>query len=402
MDPEPGRGLVGLSGVDQMSTRAEQGQGVADVDMGQGVGGEDNGAALVGQQAEQQHDLLVEPRVESRGRLVEEQDLGLAQQLGSDRHPLALPATQRLDDLVALVAQPDQRQRPVDAPLAQLGGCILAQPEPGLVAEGLGHGQVGVDDVILGNEAHLRGLALPAGAQVDPVVGDRAVAGFHLSGEKPHQGGLPRPAGTGHRGEASGPEGERHVVEEPADTASPPPHLHRGSDDRDVDAGNLFQRFESMASDAGAERSDLDDVADDQVAPAPQALAVHVGAVDGVLVLDPELAGGRPADPGVPGPDQRVGQADRRFEIGADVQRVAGGRQRGAQLVGGDLDREQVRDLDGTGTPEVGGGEVDQAIREPSGLLWLFAECLVVLYEGHRPLPGWLPLRNYRTFRPLT
>ena len=59
--------------------------------------------------AQRRVDLLLDPRVDRRGRVVEQQDLGIGEQRPRERDPLALPAREReallADDGVVAVRQ---------------------------------------------------------------------------------------------------------------------------------------------------------------------------------------------------------------------------------------------------------------------------------------------------------
>ena len=55
-------------------------------------------------------ELAARLRVEAGGRLVEEEQLGIADQRAGEREPLLLPARQRADARVALLLQLHQRR----------------------------------------------------------------------------------------------------------------------------------------------------------------------------------------------------------------------------------------------------------------------------------------------------
>ena len=83
----------------------EQHHRVAEVDVVEGVGDEHDGLALVAQLAQQEHERLFQAGIEAAGRLVEQQQRRLRQQLGGDRDALALSAGEKVDGDVGALAE---------------------------------------------------------------------------------------------------------------------------------------------------------------------------------------------------------------------------------------------------------------------------------------------------------
>ena len=92
--------------------------------LGQQVARDEHGRAVVGQPAQELPHLAHAGRVEAVRRLVEHQQLGLAQQRQPDPQALAHPLAVRLHALVGRVREPDLREALVDARRAG-GGCRL-------------------------------------------------------------------------------------------------------------------------------------------------------------------------------------------------------------------------------------------------------------------------------------
>ena len=99
------------------------------------VRGQHHRAAGVVEPGEQVPQVAAGLRVERRGRLVEEDHLGVVDERGSDREPLRLAAGQVLDPGVGLVLQPHPRQPlvrglPADAVQRGEGVDLLARGQP--------------------------------------------------------------------------------------------------------------------------------------------------------------------------------------------------------------------------------------------------------------------------------
>ena len=82
---------------------------------------------LVGQPPQQAHHLALGARVEARRGLVEEEQAGAGDELGADRHSLALPAREALDGDVAAGGQAERVQRVQHAFVPLLGRGVAGQ-----------------------------------------------------------------------------------------------------------------------------------------------------------------------------------------------------------------------------------------------------------------------------------
>ena len=112
---EPAERRFGRVRVYDVTARAYQDQRVAHINLRDRVRGQDHGAALVREQPQHEHHALVQPRIKPGGGLVEEQDLGLVQQLARDRYAFALPSAEGLHQLVPLLEQPHGGQHMLNA-----------------------------------------------------------------------------------------------------------------------------------------------------------------------------------------------------------------------------------------------------------------------------------------------
>src|SRR5579885_2300693 len=114
---EIGLCLVGRSKDGQVPALRQEADGVTGVDVVCGVRDQDDGVALVGKVAQQGHHLAVQTRIEARGRLVQEEDAGVCQQLKRDRDAFALAAGEFADEQVTAVLHINILEHLVDAPL---------------------------------------------------------------------------------------------------------------------------------------------------------------------------------------------------------------------------------------------------------------------------------------------
>ena len=133
---------------------------VAQVDVVERVGDQDHRLALVRELSEEQHQRFLQSRVEAARGLVEEQQARLGEQLGRDRHPLALPSGKVVDGSVAPLAELQGGEDLVDATGSFLRRRVRGQTQAGRVLEALADRELAVDDVFLGHVAEpgLQGL----------------------------------------------------------------------------------------------------------------------------------------------------------------------------------------------------------------------------------------------------
>ena len=150
------------------------------------VGGEKDGDAAFAQAVDQLVHLAGCDRIETGGRLVEEDDRRIAEQRACERDALAEPLREAAAGIVRAAGEVDRRQR---LPDPRLRLCELVQP--GEELEVLGHGETQVEAGVLGH--HRDPLAdLDAVRRVEQQTRDagRARGGGDQGGEHAHGGRL--------------------------------------------------------------------------------------------------------------------------------------------------------------------------------------------------------------------
>ncbi len=171
-------------------------------------GQQDRGAALAVQVADLLPQRHPAHRVEARGRLVEEQHLGLVHERQGQVEPTAHAARVGADPAVGGRRQPHPLEELAAAALGDLG---RDAEEHGLEVHELGAGHQRVDGRVLEGHADAPSDLAGVAHDVESGHGGSAARGLQQRGQHPHGGGLPRPVRT----------------EEPEDLAPP---------DRQVDA----------------------------------------------------------------------------------------------------------------------------------------------------------------------
>ena len=151
---EEGRGLGRGAEVDQPAA-GQDGHLVEQVQAGEQVGGEHHGGAVVGHGTEMAHEPLLHPRVEPGGGLVEEEHSRPDEQFGTDGHPLALAAAQLVDGPVAHTLQAQGCDGGVHQGGPPFVAQVTGQAEQGGAGQAAGHGQLRVEDVVLGHVADI-------------------------------------------------------------------------------------------------------------------------------------------------------------------------------------------------------------------------------------------------------
>ena len=106
-------------------------------ELGHGVRDDQDRTAVVGEAAQQLHDVAVHARVEAGGRLVQEDQRRLGQQLQGDGDALALAAGERGDLLLLVDVELELAQHLVDAGVALGLGGVAGEAQLGRVLEGL-------------------------------------------------------------------------------------------------------------------------------------------------------------------------------------------------------------------------------------------------------------------------
>ena len=160
------------------------------------------------------HDRLVQAGVETRGRLVEEQQRRLGQQLLRDVDPLELAAGQPVGARVGVLGQAELGHHLID-PAVPLGGLgVGRETELGRVLQRPAGGQLGVQDALLRDQADAVPELVVVLVQVAVVVQHGAgVRGAH-PGQRAEQRRLARAARPDDAEQAFLRDRERHVVQQ--------------------------------------------------------------------------------------------------------------------------------------------------------------------------------------------
>ncbi len=290
--------------VGDLPARHQDQQPVADIQVGDAVRDHDDGAAVLGEAGHHLHDRLVEPGVQARGRLVQEQQRRLGHQLQRDVDPLLLAAGQPVGAGFRVWREGEFRQHLVHAAVAFGLARVPREPQfRGITKRAAGR-QLRVEDVFLRDKPDpvpQLGVVL---VQVAVVVQDAAAVGGPHPGQRAEQGGLPRAAGADDPEQAALTEREGDVVEQ--DLAAPQGDGQVAGDERDVAGVNELLQLVARQAERGG--PDADDVALGQRR-GHDLLAVDEGAVVAVQVDD--LVGGADvAQLGVVARDAQIGDDD--------------------------------------------------------------------------------------------
>ncbi len=251
------------------------------------------------------HEPLFHPRVEAGGGLVEEEHARPDEQFGADGHPLALAAAQLMDGLIAHRLQPERLDGGVHQGRPLLVAQVRGQAEQGGVGQAAGHGQLRVEDVVLGHVADVVAQHGPGRGQGGAVDQHRAPVRPGDADQRLQQAGLAGAAGPEDADELARGHGQGEVVEQrPAAVAVP-----AEADAFQADALAAGQPLHPQAAvrvqgEAEAAGADGHGVAGSQRAVAHRA-AVHPGTVQAGVVND--------AQPLPPGAQERVPAAHRGF-----------------------------------------------------------------------------------------
>ena len=179
------------------------------------MGGEYDRGRAVGELAQVGDQLRAGDGVEAGGRLVEEEEVRVGEQLDGDAGPFALTAAQRADPDVDLPGQAHGVDGVTDGVVHLGPGCRRREPEARRVAKRTLERQVGMDDVLLGHVAEHVAECPRVGVDVDAVEMHRARRRSRgEAGDRLQQGCLAGAAGTDDRHQLTSREGERHGVEE--------------------------------------------------------------------------------------------------------------------------------------------------------------------------------------------
>jgi hypothetical protein len=235
--PEPAVGLVGIGAhlaedfgpvggahhladavrrpvVRGFAARRHQQQLVAGVQVRQHVRHHDHHPTGVSQLAQHHHHLVVERRVQTRRRLVEDQQRWAGEQFECHRGAFALSAGKLVDSGVGVLGQVEFFEDLSDdlGPVGFAG--VGWQAEFGGVAQCLVHRQLAVHDIVLGDHADPAAQRRVLGMDVVPLERHRAGAGRGVAGDESGQSALAGTRSTDDGGQRSGAGGQRDVAQQ--------------------------------------------------------------------------------------------------------------------------------------------------------------------------------------------
>ena len=191
--PGQGRGRAGRDDPPGREHRHPVGQGLRLVQV---VGAEQDRGAARGQLPDQVPELPPRRGVEPRGRLVQDQQLGAADQAEREVHPAALTAGQP--------AQPGARLRGQAHRPDQLARFPGSRVVAGQVPDHLAHGQLAEVAGVLGHDADPGPPAAARGRRVSAQHGHLARVPPPAGGQDLHGSGLARPVGPEQGDDLSG------------------------------------------------------------------------------------------------------------------------------------------------------------------------------------------------------
>ena len=193
---EVGEPFLGRAVVGDPPAGDQDEQPVAGVQVVHAVGDDDDRPAVVGQVPHLLHDRLVQARVQARGRLVQEQQRRLGQQLLRHVDPLELAAGQPVGAGVGVPGQAQLAHHLVDPAVAFGRLDVGGEPELGRVLQRAPRGQLGVQHALLRDQADPVPELVVVLVQVTVVVQHRAGGRGAHPGQRAEQGGLARAAGA--------------------------------------------------------------------------------------------------------------------------------------------------------------------------------------------------------------
>ena len=314
----------------------EDQQPVTGVQVVDAVRDDDDRPAVMGQVPHLFHDRFVQARVETRGRLVEEQQRRLGQQLLRDVDPLELPAGQPVRARLGVLGQAELAHHLID-PAVPLGGLgVGGKAELGRVLQRPARGQLGVQDALLRDQADAVAELVVVRIQVAVVVEHGAgVRGTH-SGQRAEQRGLTRATWPDDAQQAFLRDRERHAVEQ--DLAAPDLHDQVLGGEGDIALVDELPELAVLEPERGV--PDADEVLFGQHL-GGNPLAVDKGAVMATEVDNLVAAGGRFAQFRVVARDVDIGKDHVVVGYAADAQGL--GRQRHPRRGPAVHARQQVR-----------------------------------------------------------
>lgn len=321
------------------------------------------------------HDRAVHAGVEPRGRLVEEEQRRLRQQLQCDADALALAAGEAVDRLFRPLFQSQLTYHFGDPGPAFGRVGVVREAEFGGVPEGAVHGQLGVQDVVLRDEPDAMAQLGVVVVEVSAVVEDAALVGRPEAGQRVEQGGFAGAARAHHAQQTLLAHREGDIVEQ---GLAAPVHGDRQVLYIERDLTGVDELLQHVADQRELGVTDADDVTGGDRGTADQ-LAVEIRAVvraevddlvravrmcpqfgvpvrDG-QVVDDEVVVGAAADPyGMDGPRPHGGRLPERAGGSGhgDGGRAVGRVQRGG--CGGLADQNGARPVRGVTEPDDAAG----------------------------------------------
>lgn len=214
VEAEEVEGLPGGAEVGDAPTGREDQQAVAAFEVEHAVGDDDDRAAVVREVAQHVHHRAVHAGVEAGGGLVQEEQGRLGEQFQGDGDAFALAAGEAVDGQVGALFEAEFTDHLVDPGLAFGLGGVLREAQFGGVGEGAPDGELGVQDVVLRDEADTAAQLGVVAVEVAPVVQDGAPVGGAQAGQCAEQGGFAGSAGAHDGEQAFGTDREGDLVEE--------------------------------------------------------------------------------------------------------------------------------------------------------------------------------------------
>jgi len=164
--------------------------------LAQEVGGQHDRAALAGQRLDELDDVARPGRVEARGRLVEEQHVGVVQEGPGQRHPLALTGREALGEVVGPLGQAEPLEQVVHQAGRRIEGVA---PHAGREDQVLARRQTVVQPSVLGQHPGVAAHRVTFGGHVEPEHASGAPIGGQHAVEQPDGGGLAGAVGAEER-----------------------------------------------------------------------------------------------------------------------------------------------------------------------------------------------------------
>ncbi len=294
---------------------------VADRQLGHRVGDDEDRAAVVGEAAQQLHDVAVHARVEAGGRLVQEDQRRLGEQLQGDGDALALAAGEGADLLVLVDVELELAQHLVDAGLALGARGVGGEAQLGRVLQGPLDGQLLVQDVVLRHESDALAQLGELLVEVPVVVEDVALVGGAVAGQRLEQRRLAGTGGADHRDQRLLGNAEGDVPQDLLAAVDRDGQVPGG----EGDLTGVDELLEPVADDPERRVADADDVGRAELdrAALGDRMAVDERAVVRAEVADLQAAVGRGVELGVVAGDLEVGDDQVVLQGTADAHHTA-------------------------------------------------------------------------------